>query len=653
MERTKFVKHTAHILRRVGALSEKAKQEGLLALGDAIDRPEKERRDILEYGIWLVVDGTAPEVISGILSGLIAQEPDKDERRLKEMQKEAVLCIQAGETTRILLYKLMSLIDKYELKTLQEAHPDIFEMLPYWSAESPDKEKKDFTELAAFTIAKLTTFSEKALKDGLLVLEDEWKDLGGGFLKNSLRLLLDGIEFTLIDRLLSNRIALEQDEEARRLKTMQKEAVLGIKEGQNTKMLLLLLMSRLDSAEAGTVRKLLPNTDTFNETLGMIDTRTLKPGNKKKKEFLDLVAFTVLNAAALGEKSRNEGLPALAEDIEELDDEFLQKGMRLVLDGIDGEIIDRLLSNQIALERDDDARRLKTIQKEAVLSIQAGERAGILLHKLLSHIDNFALETVWKAHPDIFEGSTEKFPCGGGVEAPDEEVTGFVKRLARIVRRACEFSDKARGEGLAALKEILDLSRTERRDIFEYGSQLIAETADSLSGAAVNRLLSNLIAYEPDDETRRLKMIQKEAVLGIQAGENTRMLLHTLLSHIDNSELDALRRSFSYTYITEEFPGRDIIDTEGEEEKGFFQRLACIVRRACEFSEKARKDGLLALDDIINEDKAERRDIFEYGIQLKVNGTDCNVTREILSSMVNLERDNDTRRLMEIQKEAV
>ena len=638
------------MLQRVCTLDGKAKEEGLLALEASIDGPEKERRDIFEYGLRFVVDGAAPEVITEILSGLIAQEQDKDERRLKEMQMEAVLCIQKGQNTRILLYKLMSHLDEYELKAVQETNPGGFTA---WGLESPDEEKKSFPELAAYTITKLVEFNDKSIKEGLASLEGELEGLGEGFLKDALRLLLDGTEANVINRLLSNRIDMEQDEEARRLKTMQKEAVFGIYEGYNSRIFLFLLLSRINNEEFDAVRKLLPDTDLFN-FLGETNDRNVKQANKKKKGFLELAAQTIMDAAALCAKAKKEGLPALEADLEELDDEFLQKGMRLALDGTEAEIIARLLSNQIALEQDEEASRLKTIQKEAVLGIKAGESSGMLLHKMLSHIDNFALEALWKAHPDIFEGRSEKLPYGG-IEAPDEEVTGFVKRLARIVRRACEFSDKARGEGLPALKEIIDESKAERRDIFEYGSQLAAEGWASLPECPcpIDRILSTLIAHNCDDETRRLKIIQKEAVLGIRAGENTRMLLHTLLSHIDNSELDALRRSFSYTYISEEFPGMDSIEAEDEEATGFVQRLAHIARRACEFSDKARGEGLLALDDILNEEKAECRDIFEYGVQLMVNRTDCNVIRKILSNMVNLERDNDTRRLMEVQKEAV
>ena len=656
MEKTELVRQAAHIVQRACAFSEKSKREGLLSLEGDIDKPEKERRDTFEYGMRFVIDGTAPDVIQGILSALAAQEPDEQARRLKEMQKEAVLGIQAGDSPRMLLRALMSHIDTAESVPLREALAGIFKAFPYEGFESPDKEEKDFPEQAAQAIALLLGFSEKARKEGLLALEGDLKNTDEGFLKEGLRMVLDGTEAGIIDKILSSRLSLEQDGKARRLKAMQKEAVLGIKDGDNPHMLLRKLLSRINNEELETVRKLLPNTDTFNNVLGTINDKNAKQANKKKKEFLEQVAHTVTKLLEFCWKSLREGLLVLEDELEDIDDEFLKSGLSLMIDGTDNEIIDGLLSNRIALEQDDDARRLKTIQKVAVLGIQAGDRPRVLLHMLMSLIDNSELEALWKAHPDMFkdipgtsQDAPDKFPCGG-IETTEEEVTGFVKRLARIVRRACEFSDTARGKGLLGLKKAIDESKVERRDIFEYGSQFVADGwADA---SQLDTLLSNLIAHDCDEETRRLKIIQKEAVLGIQAGDNTRMLLHTLLSRIDNSELNALRRTFSYTYISEEFPGGNGTEPDGEE-KGFAQRLARIARRACEFSKKARKEGLLALDAVIDEEKAEGRDIFEYGIQLLVNGTDCDVIRKILSNMSSLERDYDTRRLMEIQREAV
>jgi len=642
MERTDFVQHVSHIVRRACEFSIKARAEGFLAMQGDIDRPKKDTRDIFEYGMGFVADGTAPEVIRGILSNLTAQEADEDLRRLKEMQMEAVLDIQRGYNPGMLLLTLTSHIDRAESVLAREALADIFKDSPYEDFEAPDKENGEFLEQAAQTLITAALFCDKARKEGFAALEKDLEGIDKGFLKEGLRLMVDGTDARIIDRVLSKRIALEQDNDQRRLKTMQKEAVLGIREGKSNRILLPLVLSYLDNGEFEALWK--DHADILQPLLYM----SVEPVSRKKKDFLEQVAHTVVWLLDFGEKARTEGFAALEEELDDIDNGFLKDGLRLVLDGTDGDIIFRILSNRIAQEGNRDAGRLKTIQKEAVLSIGAGDNHSILLHLLMSHLDNFELEALRKAHPEIFEGAAEKFPCGG-LEAPDEEITGFVKRLARIVRRVCEFNDKARAEGLAALKEIIDESKVERRDILEYGCQFVADVSEF----PVDWLLSNLISHNCDDETRRLKLIQKEAVLGIQAGENTRVLLHSLLSHIDNAELDALRRTFSYAYISEEFPCGNDSETDDEAGKGFAQQLAYIARRACEFSSKARAEGLLALDTLINEQKIECRDIFEYGIQFVVDGHGSEAIRKLLSTLAALEPDHDARRLKEIQKEAV
>lgn len=51
---------------------------------------------------------------------------------------------------------------------------------------------------------------------------------------------------------------------------------------------------------------------------------------------------------SFSEKARREGLLALEEELEDLDDEFLKKGMRLVVDGTDGNIIRDLLELEVS-----------------------------------------------------------------------------------------------------------------------------------------------------------------------------------------------------------------------------------------------------------------------------------------------------------------
>jgi len=111
MTREKFVAEYKKAAEKALMYSEKARREGLLALEDLIDSIEVNRRDILEYGMRFVVDGTDALVIKEILENIIKQEKDKYTRLIMEIKKEAVLSIQSGENTRILASKLNSYTD--------------------------------------------------------------------------------------------------------------------------------------------------------------------------------------------------------------------------------------------------------------------------------------------------------------------------------------------------------------------------------------------------------------------------------------------------------------------------------------------------------------------------------------------------------------
>ena len=75
--------------------------------------------------------------------------------------------------------------------------------------------------------------------------------------------------------------------------------------------------------------------------------------------------------------------------------------------------------------------------------------------------------------------------------------------------------------------------------------------------------------------------------------------------------------------------------------------------RAFLLSEKARREGLLSLEEKTDSDKLNRRDIFEYGLRFVVDGADAEIIRGILSNIIKQEEDKYARRLMEIKEEAV
>jgi chemotaxis protein MotA len=80
----------------------------------------------------------------------------------------------------------------------------------------------------------------------------------------------------------------------------------------------------------------------FSRVLNMITylRLTMRQFNFQEERLISqLVTFS--------EKARREGLLALEDDLEELEDEFLRKGVQLVVDGTDPEIIKNILYNEL------------------------------------------------------------------------------------------------------------------------------------------------------------------------------------------------------------------------------------------------------------------------------------------------------------------
>jgi chemotaxis protein MotA len=111
MTRDEFITEYNNIVGRALAFAEKARREGLLALEEESDEEKINERDVFEYGIRFVVDGTDKETIEKILSNIVKQEKDEYKYILKTIQKEAVLMIQDGLNPSLLYAVLNSYTD--------------------------------------------------------------------------------------------------------------------------------------------------------------------------------------------------------------------------------------------------------------------------------------------------------------------------------------------------------------------------------------------------------------------------------------------------------------------------------------------------------------------------------------------------------------
>jgi len=85
---------------------------------------------------------------------------------------------------------------------------------------------------------------------------------------------------------------------------------------------------------------------------GVIKFAFAAPEMNAKEMIITLVSFS--------EKARREGLLALEDDLDELDDEFLKKGIQLVVDGTDPELVRRIMETELSyiMERHDKGKKL-------------------------------------------------------------------------------------------------------------------------------------------------------------------------------------------------------------------------------------------------------------------------------------------------------
>ncbi|MCL2186333.1 MAG: hypothetical protein FWB86_10865 [Treponema sp.] len=110
MTKEEFENEYNKIFERALAMSEKTRREGLLTLDDCIDEKKLFQRDVMEVGLRLAYDGTDSAIIDNILTNIIDQETDNDKKKLKTVQKNAVLMIQKGYSKGIFALTLNSLV---------------------------------------------------------------------------------------------------------------------------------------------------------------------------------------------------------------------------------------------------------------------------------------------------------------------------------------------------------------------------------------------------------------------------------------------------------------------------------------------------------------------------------------------------------------
>jgi chemotaxis protein MotA len=171
---------------------------------------------------------------------------------------------------------------------------------------------------------------------------------------------------------------------------------------------------------------------------------------------------------SMSDKARREGLLALEEELEDLDDEFMKKGLRLVVDGTDAEVVRTLMENELS---------------------QVQER----------HIAKISVINMW------------------GTLAPGLGMLGTVIGL------------------IGMLKNLEDKSA--------LGPNMAVALITTLYGSIVANLMmipmaGKLKTYDAIET--KVKEMEIEGVLSIQAGDNPRILASKLLSYLTPEDRKAV-----------------------------------------------------------------------------------------------------------------
>jgi flagellar motor component MotA len=237
-------------------------------------------------------------------------------------------------------------------------------------------------------------------------------------------------------------------------------------------------------------------------------------------------------------KARREGLLALEDELEYLADDLFIRGIRLVVDGTDCEVIRRILTILIEHEHDFYRKKLMEIAMEGILLIQNGAppyQLIIFLNSLVAIKDNPIDLACAKYFASGDLDILTKIDLDLALHEEDE------REEIRFIKRVIELSEKCRREGILALEGDLDHEGIADRDVFEYGLPM---AIDAYEPELIEKILSNLIAHETDPVRRNVALAKKEALLSICAGDNPRLLLMKLLAYFDESITKGVKAYF-------------------------------------------------------------------------------------------------------------
>jgi flagellar motor component MotA len=223
----------------------------------------------------------------------------------------------------------------------------------------------------------------------------------------------------------------------------------------------------------------------------------------------------------------------------------------------------------------------------------------------------------------------------------------FVYIYYQIVTKIILLAKKARTEGLLSLED--DMEVMGERDIFKIGLQLVVDGTDA---EPIHNILSNLVESEYDPYKKKLMRVQMEGILCIGSADKSPRILMPTLDSVVQIEDSRYRSAFT-AYINgdnDAFNRLLELSTEAPNEEREEVRF---IKRAMEILYLKQEEGLLAIEEEIDQELVMKRDIFEYGLYLVVNYDDSSFVSKILENLIEHEIDPVRKRLCRAKKYAV
>ena len=146
MNITNFIEEYNVIFERSLIFSIISRSIGVISLENLLDKNKYNQRDIFEFGMRLVMDGRAPELIDKILTNLINIETDLDRKTLKKIQKDVVLLIQQGNSPEELMWIMNSYVN-IELDIAEKKYKEINDFISKELSSEYNKKQDNYIEI--------------------------------------------------------------------------------------------------------------------------------------------------------------------------------------------------------------------------------------------------------------------------------------------------------------------------------------------------------------------------------------------------------------------------------------------------------------------------------------------------------------------------